>query len=110
MAEFCTRQVSPDWQELKQRCQSLLKKEERLREVAEIVGAEGLQDEDRLLMFAAEQVRQQFLCQNSFTDDAFSAPGSTVELIAKLIARYDEGLARLAKGEALAQILAGIET
>ncbi|MFZ5797547.1 MAG: V-type ATP synthase subunit A [Thermodesulfobacteriota bacterium] len=106
LTEFCVREISPRWGELQNRCQALLKKEERLREVAEIVGAEGLQDEDRLLMYAAEQIRRRFLCQNSFTEDAFSPPDQTVELIAGLVARYDEGLARLGRGDALAEILA----
>ena len=109
MAEFCTRKVSPEWQELTRRCQALLKKEERLREVAEIVGAEGLQDEDRLLMSAAERIRHRFLCQNSFTEDAFSTPGQTVELIGKLVALYDAGMERLGRGETLAEILAGMQ-
>jgi V/A-type H+-transporting ATPase subunit A len=43
----------------------MLQKEESLREVAEIVGAEGLQDIDRLLMHVAGMIRTGFLCQNS---------------------------------------------
>ena len=109
MVECCAREIAPQWGELKKRCQALLKKEQRLREVAEIVGAEGLQDGDRLLMHAAQRIRHRFLCQNSFTGDAFSTPAQTVELITKLIAQYDAGLERLARGESLAEILAGMQ-
>ena len=109
MIEFCTREVSPEWRDLQQRCQTLLKKEERLREVAEIVGAEGLQDDDRLLMCAAEGIRHRFLCQNSFTEEAFSTPAQTVALISGLVARYDAGLEQLARGVALADILAEMQ-
>ena len=109
MVEFCAREISPEWRELTRRCQTLLKKEERLREVAEIVGAEGLQDGDRLLMHAAERIRHRFLRQNSFTEDAFSTPAQTVALIARLVAQYDSGLERLARGETLTEILAGMQ-
>jgi len=102
---FCNKEISPRWEEIKKRCQSLLKQEEQLREVAEIVGAEGLQDSDRLLMHVAEQIRTRFLCQNSFTEDAFSAPASTFELIEKLVAMYDSYLERINRGEALVAIL-----
>lgn len=105
ITEFCSREISPDWPELKKQCQGLLNKEENLREVAEIVGAEGLQDQDRLLMFVAEQIRNRFLCQNSFTDDAFSTPASTFELIQKLVTMYDSAMARLEQGEPLVEIL-----
>jgi len=110
VAEFCTGTIDPDWLTMKKRCQVLLKKEERLREVAEIVGAEGLQDEDRLLMFVAEQIRNRFLCQNSYTDDAFSTPRQTFDLIQKLIAMYDSGMERLGQDEPLAQIFAGFRS
>ena len=78
---------------------------EQLREVAEIVGAEGLQDADRLLMYIAEQIRKRFLCQNSFTDDAFSAPASTFEVINNLVNLHDSCLARIKRGESLEVIL-----
>jgi V/A-type H+-transporting ATPase subunit A len=105
VTEFCVREISDRWQAVKKRCQGLLKQEEQLREVAEIVGAEGLQDSDRLLMYIAEQIRNRFLCQNSFTDDAFSDPGSTFELIEKLVSRYDAWLGRIEQGESLTEIL-----
>ena len=57
---------------------ALREREEALREVAEVVGMEGLQDDDRLLMRTAEKIRLDFLCQNSFTEDAFAAPKSTL--------------------------------
>ncbi|MCL7486817.1 MAG: V-type ATP synthase subunit A [Desulfobulbaceae bacterium] len=105
VAEYCAREISPKWPEVKKRCQALLKQEEQLREVAEIVGDEGLQDADRLLMHVAEQIRSRFLCQNSFTDDAFSGPQSTFELIEKLVAMYDRCLERIRQGESLGEIL-----
>jgi V/A-type H+-transporting ATPase subunit A len=109
VAEFTRKEIAPEWPELKKRCQALLKKEERLREVAEIVGAEGLQDEDRLLMSVAEQIRLRFLCQNSYTEDAFSAPKATFERIDGLVQMYDSGLEKLKQGEPLEQILRGVQ-
>ena len=98
--------LTPDeWQEMKKRCQSLLNQEEKLREVAEIVGSEGLQDSDHLLMYVAEQIRHRFLSQNSFTEDAFFLPRETYALIENLVAMYDRSLERIQQGESLAVIL-----
>jgi len=105
VAEYCSREISPRWAEVKKRCQALLKQEEQLREVAEIVGNEGLQDADRLLMYIAEQIRSRFLSQNSFTGDAFSAPQSTFELIDKIVVLHDRCLEKIKQGEPLAEIL-----
>jgi V/A-type H+-transporting ATPase subunit A len=103
---FC-RQVDERWSQLQGRCREVLQQEEALREVVEVVGMEGLQDRDRLLMFAAEQVRRDFLCQNSFTADAYSSPQQTMLRIDTIISSYDQALQRLETGEPLADILKG---
>jgi len=93
------------WEDIQARCRDLLQREETLREVAEVVGMEGLQERDRLLMEMAERIRLDFLCQNSFTEDAFSSPQATVERISLLIKEYDCGLERLATGATLEDAL-----
>ena len=82
-------QVAPDWGALRQRARALLQREESLREVAEIVGTEGLQDADRLLMRTTEQIRRRFLAQNAYTEDAFSTPQQTCDAIRGLLDAYD---------------------
>jgi V/A-type H+-transporting ATPase subunit A len=94
------------WTELQDRCRSLLQKEEALREIAEVVGMEGLQDRDRLLMFTAERIRLDFLCQNSFTEDAYAPPEQTGARIAALIDRHDKVLSSLENGQSFNDALA----
>ncbi len=101
------KKVDPRWGELKKACRMLLQREETLREVAEIVGAEGLQDEDHLLMNVAERIRRDFLCQNAYTEDAFSPPEQTFERIRAIIDAYNEAKERLAAGEPVEEILKG---
>jgi V/A-type H+-transporting ATPase subunit A len=86
-----------DWVELKRRCRELLRAEEGLREVAEIVGAEGLQEGDRLLLATARRLREEFLCQNAYTEDAFSPPEATAERLRAILADHDRALAAVAK-------------
>jgi V/A-type H+-transporting ATPase subunit A len=103
MAHF-TEQHS-EWAKLQARCRNILQREDALREVAEVVGMEGLQDGDRLLMRTAEKVRLDFLCQNSFSDDAFATPQDTVEHISALITEHDRLAARLDQGDLLDDLL-----
>ena len=105
MVEHFKEQVSKRWGELQGRCQDLLRREEALREVAEIVGLEGLQDPDRLVMKVAERIRQEFLCQSAYGDDAFCAPEKTFALILQLVDFYDQAVARLKRGEFLDEIV-----
>ncbi len=102
---YYKEKVSDEWEDTQLKCRETLQKEEELREVAEIVGLEGLQDADRLLMHVAERIRLEFLCQNAYTDDAFSPPEQTFSKIKQLLDYYDISSERLKKGEALDEIL-----
>ncbi len=110
VSSFFKEQICPEWMELKDHCQQLLQKEEKLREVAEIVGAEGLQDEDHLVMYISEKIRREFLCQNSFTDDAFSTPEQTFSGINKILRQHTDAQRRLEQGESLEAILKDAES
>jgi V/A-type H+-transporting ATPase subunit A len=96
-----SKAVAPAWEDLRQRCGLLLQQEESLREVAEIVGAEGMQDADRLVMTTAERIRSGFLGQNAYSDDAFSPPERTLEIIRDIVARHDAAAAKVKQGVAL---------
>jgi len=94
-----------EWARLQGRCRDILQREESLREVAEVVGMEGLQDNDRLLMRTAEKIRLDFLCQNSFTEDAYATPENTVGRIAGLVDEHDRHMAALKEGALLEDLL-----
>ena len=99
------RSVASDWSALRQETQTLLQREASLREVAEIVGTEGLQGADRLLMHTTEAIRRNFLMQNSYTEDAFSTPQQTFERIREILRRHKTASSRLEKGDLLEAIL-----
>lgn len=101
---YCDK-VSPEWEELKKRCKDILQKEESLREISEIIGIEGLQDTDRLLMRAAEMIRSDLLSQNAYTADAFSPPEKTLSIIKGILDFYDNAVKKLKEGIVLEEIL-----
>lgn len=105
LMEYCKKTVSHEWENAQFRCREILQKEEALREVAEIVGMEGLQDNDRLLMHVAEMIRMEFLCQNAYTDDAFSPPEKTLTTIRRILDYYEGAAEKLKQGVSLDEIL-----
>jgi V/A-type H+-transporting ATPase subunit A len=100
--------VSPEWEDMLRRCRQVLQEEESLREVAEIVGAEGLQDADRLLMSIAERIRNEFLQQNAYSEDAFSPPERTLAIIKKILETHDRASAMLKQGKPLEEALRAV--
>jgi len=105
VAEHYRTKVSPEWEELLQRSRQVLQEEESLREVAEIVGAEGLQDADRLLMRTAERVRTEFLQQNAYSDDAFCLPEKTFAIMKNILGFHDQAVEKLKQGVSLEEIV-----
>ena len=103
MAHFTEKHSA--WAALQARCRDILQREDALREVAEVVGMEGLQDNDRLLMCTAEKIRLDFLCQNSFSDDAYTTPQNTVAQITTLVTEHDRIAAALNDGALLDDLL-----
>ena len=103
MAHFS--ELHEEWAKLQARCRDLLQREDALREVAEVVGMEGLQDGDHLLMRTAEMIRLDFLCQNSFTEDAYATPQSTIEHITALVSEHDRLATALDDGALLDDLL-----
>lgn len=97
--------IAPEWENSQAGCREILQKEEKLREVAEIVGAEGLQDSDRLLMHTAEMIRLEFLCQNAYTDDAFSTPEQTLSRINSILEFHKNSDEKLKQGTSFDEIL-----
>ncbi|HEX4914776.1 MAG TPA: V-type ATP synthase subunit A, partial [Vicinamibacterales bacterium] len=79
------RRVAAGWSARRQEVRTLLQQEARLREVAEIVGTEGLQDADHRIMDIAEKIRRNFLMQNAYSDDAYSSPEQTYRRIVDIL-------------------------
>jgi V/A-type H+-transporting ATPase subunit A len=105
LSHYFRGQISNRWDELKQWCREMLQREEKLREVSEIVGHEGLQDADRLLMRATEKIRLEFLNQNTYSEDAYTAPEETVKLISEIKEFYDHASEGLRQGRVLDEIM-----
>lgn len=108
ISQYFASCISKKWSELKQRCKEILQRESALKEVAEIVGVEGLQDSDRLLMHVAERIRMEFLCQNAYTEDAFSQTERTLSIIMEIVEFYDIAIEKLSKGISFDEIIAKI--
>lgn len=98
LSGYFRRSISEEWAELRKSCMEILNKEESLREVAEIVGFEGLQEMDKLHMYIAERIRLDFLSQNAYTGDAFSTPEKTFSSIKKILDFYNHAMDKIKQG------------
>lgn len=82
--------VSQAWVDLTGQALALLQQEAELQEIVQLVGQDALSESDRLILFVARMLREDFLQQSAFDDvDQFS-PLPKTQLMLKLIMRFQE--------------------
>lgn len=98
-APWFAERTTGEWAELRRRTLELMQRDRELREIAELVGPEALQDADRLLLDAARSIREAVLAQSAFDpNDACSTVAKTHRLAALALAMYAAGAAVLRSG------------
>jgi V/A-type H+-transporting ATPase subunit A len=101
-APWFAEHTSPEWPDLRRRTLELMQRDRELREIAELVGAEALQDVDRLLLDAARGIRDAVLAQSAFDpNDACSTVDKTHRLAALALAVHAAGTAALNSGRTI---------
>ena len=104
VAEWWER-IAPDWAELRQEALNVLQEEQRLQEIVKLVGPDVLPDSQRLVLMAAELLKNGFLQQNAFDEiDTFSDPEKQVALLRALITFYRRAQRIIAKGAPVMRI------
>jgi len=68
LADYFRREVSEEWETMRQEAMKLLQQEAELKEIARLVGVDALSNRDRLLLGTAKAIREDFLHQNAFDE------------------------------------------
>jgi V/A-type H+-transporting ATPase subunit A len=100
--------TSPTWPDDRRALLELLQRGEELREIAGLVGAEALQDADRLALDTSRLVRELVLGQSAYDpNDARSDVAKTHALARAALELHRRSLAALERGAALASLPLG---
>jgi V/A-type H+-transporting ATPase subunit A len=104
-ADTVARALGEHWGRLRTRVLALLQREAELREIASLLGADEMDDRDRLVLAIASMMREHLLGQNAFDpNDAMSSPAKTAKLAAVALDALDDFEAKLAAGGELEQL------
>jgi V/A-type H+-transporting ATPase subunit A len=93
------------WTQLRTRVLALLQREAELREIASLLGADEMDDRDRLILAIASMVREHLLGQNAFDpNDATSSLAKTAKMAQLAISALDDSDAKLVAGAAFDEL------
>ena len=80
---------APDWSALRAEALEILQREDRLQQIVKLVGPDVLPDSQRLILFAAELLKDGFLTQNAFdANDMYCTPVRQTALLRLILGLY----------------------
>jgi V/A-type H+-transporting ATPase subunit A len=98
--------VAPDWPRLRAWLMEMLQKEDDLLEVAQLVGVDALQDEQRVVLEISRLIREEYLRQSSFSEVDASCPLQKQYWMLRILCRLNDFLGEsLKKGNPLDWLL-----
>ncbi len=90
---------APDWAELRREALNVLQEEERLQEIVKLVGPDVLPDSQRMVLEAAELLKNGFLQQNAFDEvDTYCDPEKQAFLLRAIVTFYRRARDIIARG------------
>jgi V/A-type H+-transporting ATPase subunit A len=99
------RQVAEDWDAQSRRARTLLQRETELQEIVQIVGADALAETEKGDLAVGRILREDFLQQSAFSDDAFCPLEKTYWMLRVILAFYDHMADALQRAVRLEQAL-----
>ncbi|MGH2348582.1 MAG: V-type ATP synthase subunit A [bacterium] len=105
LRDWYAEHMPADYVEIRDRSGTLLQREAELQEIVQLVGPDALQDDQRMVIEAGKMLREDFLQQNAFTDDAHSPLEKSYGILKAILSFYDEANAALKRGMLLDDIL-----
>ncbi len=98
--------IGTDWSGLREKAMSLLKEEEKLREVVSLVGADILGDKQRVVFEAVKMLKEYFLLQSAFHPvDLYCPMKKTYKMLELLLMFYEKAQTVVNSGVSLSQVL-----
>jgi V/A-type H+-transporting ATPase subunit A len=99
--------VNRAWSGSRKGALELLKKEQRLAEIVRLIGPDALPDDQKLILFVAEVIKDGFLQQNSFDDtDMYCVPAKQVRLLELIMLFHEKAEVCIKAGATLAMVSA----
>ncbi len=98
--------VGADWRELREKAMTLLKEEEKLREVVSLVGADILGDKQRTVFEAVKMVKEYFLLQSAYHPvDLYCPMKKTYKMLELILNFYEKAQQAVNSGVPLSTVL-----
>ena len=95
----------PEWSKVRLEALDLLKKEQRLEQIVRLIGPDALPETERLVLIAADMIKNGFLQQNSFDPiDTYCVSEKQIAILVLMMNFYHRALAVIKAGAPLVRV------
>lgn len=103
--EFYSRNISPEFAELRKKAMLLLQKESELQEIVQLVGPDALPESERAILEVTRMIREDYLQQFAFHEvDAYCPIEKQKWMLKAILTYYDMVVEALHRGVTLEQL------
>lgn len=88
--DWFNQSVAEDWTTLARRARALLQREGELQEIVQLVGSDALAENEKGELAIGQALREDFLQQFAFGNDAFCPPPKTYWMLKVILIFYDD--------------------
>jgi V/A-type H+-transporting ATPase subunit A len=107
LEEYYTEEFKKDWEDIKKECMRILQEEANLQEIVRLVGVETLSPKDRLTLYTASSIRDDFLHQNAFDDiDTYTSLKKQYLMVKTILYLHHKMLDAIDRGIPIEKLLA----
>ncbi len=107
LKDWYTKNVSPEWNNLKVQSMELLQRESELQEIVQLVGSDALPEDQQLTLEIARMIREYFLQQNAYHDvDTYCSMKKQFMMLSSIMSFGEYAKKALAAGVPIPKILA----
>jgi len=90
LEEWFAENVAAEFNTLRRESMAILQKEKELQEIVQLVGPDALPESERIILEAARLLREDYLAQNSYSDDSFCPLDKSYKMLKTIFTFYEK--------------------
>ena len=93
ISEWWDQKINANWADYRGQALKLLIRDNQLQQIVKLIGAESLPDDERLVLFTAQLIKEGLLRQNALDEvDTYTTPEKQYKMLEVIIDFYKKGL------------------
>lgn len=94
LEEFYTKN-DPEFMPLREKIRQILQQEDELAEIVQLVGRDSLSEDQKAILKTAQIIKEEFLQQNSFSQNDYNCPMHKTMGMMKCIVKFHESCLKI---------------